>query len=125
MTTEPYLKTFQLDSTMDLEINDLQKIPMITGGNKVAQDTKILFMTIIGDNIFHLDMGFDFDAATFLYSDNVLIDEITRTMEQYRFLKSIEKIDILEKNSITRTVEARVTVKMYTEEELTISVVIS
>ena len=124
MTSEPYKKTIELDSQMDIVIDGANQFGMVIGAEKVAQDLAVLFRTIVGDNIFHLDMGFDFNAVTLNYSEQVIKDEITSTLDQYIYVKEIVSIVVISEDRTNRSVQVRIVVKMYTEEELTVSVVL-
>ena len=126
MVLEPYGRTFKLDNQMDIVINDLNRIGMVTGEEKVAQDVQVLFRTHLDDNIFHRDFGLDFEAITLMdYSHNVIKSTIAEAMGQYRFLKEILSIgvrDVFENNA--KNIEITLQLVLYNEEEIRLSVVV-
>lgn len=125
VTTEAYGITFQLDSGMDVVINSLKKFAMIEDKEKVAQDLELLFRTHLKDNIFKPEMGLDFAAITFNYADEVIKTEFTTALKQYRFINEILSIEVERiEDSGTMSFRINFKVKMYTGEELSLSVVI-
>ena len=125
MTLEPYKKTLKLDDQMDLTIDSLQVMEMTQGSAKVAQDLEVLFRTHLNDNIFHPNLGLDFEAITVNYSDNVIKDEFRQALIQYPYVKEIVDISVSRAYSESEVqITVDITITMYTEEELSLSVTI-
>ena len=123
--TEIYLKTFEIDSDGDLVIDDMKRIPMITGHDKIKQDVKILLETFKGDDTFHLDFGFDYKQVADSDDDKILLAQLLQAaIFKYQFAKSVDIDNIVDvpqgDGSYQRYVD--VTVLLFTEEELQLTV---
>ncbi len=122
----PYGKTFELDNQMDLVIDDLNKLVIIDGQDKISQDMQVLFRTHLDDNIFHRSFGINFDAiALSKYSPVVIKGIVAEVMNTYRFIKQVKAIyveETYENNEKNITISMQII--LYSEEEVRLSVVI-
>jgi hypothetical protein len=102
-TPIPYRRTLLLDDTGDLSIDGSGKMVMTTtDAQKREQDIGIYLKTIVGEDIFATDMGFDLMAAKENpFSPSRIEFEIRKAIEQYRArydrpnrIKSIDSITV-------------------------------
>ena len=85
-TPPPYRRTLLLDDTGDLHFDGSGKFVMTTTDDqKRKQDINIYMKTILGEDIFATDMGFDIiTAKSAPFSRERIEYEIRNTLEQYR-----------------------------------------
>jgi len=90
-----YGKTFRLDSNGDIVINELKRLEMVEGLDKVAQDVSVILKTVRGS--FPLDPDFGVDYIRIVesgFSKKVIKSEIRRALSRYPYLKSIDSIEV-------------------------------
>lgn len=114
----PYRRTILLDNKGDLQFDGSGKLVMtITDAEKREQDIKIYMKTILGEDIFNREMGFDIISAKEAPFSPARIEyEIRKTIKQYQNradrpnrIKEISSIVIGEPN-VDRSVEVSVNV---------------
>jgi len=101
--------TLQVDSNGDLYFDNDNRLQIIGGkkniagneintiGNKVEQDLQILFRTMLGDNIFHANVGLDFvTIMASNFQSNVVTQLIKRAFNTYAFKSSIDDIQVID-----------------------------
>ena len=90
-----YGKTLELDGNGDLKLNEIKRINQIIMANKVKQDLTVLLKTQKGSDCFNPDFGLDMVKIVNYGYDKRMIDlELRRALSRYRYLKSIECIEI-------------------------------
>jgi len=99
--------TLKLDSDGDLSFNSDNTLEVIGGKqiingvevdtlrDKISQDLRILFRTMLGDNLFHTSMGLDFVSIIGGdYQDHIVKPILERTFLGYAFANQIKEIKI-------------------------------
>lgn len=102
--------TLQLDSEGDLFFDGDNRLGWVGGkvyrgdvevdtkGSKIQQDMSVLFRTMRGDNIFHINVGLDYETLVAgKFEDHIVDSVIRQTLATYSFAFRIDQI------SITRT----------------------
>ena len=99
--------TLQVDDDGDLYFDPDNRLQMIGGtkdvagetietiGPKIEQDMQILFKTMLGDNIFHANVGMDFvTVIASNYQPQIVEQIIKRALATYAFKTEIDSIVI-------------------------------
>lgn len=88
-------KTFKLDSSGDIVINELKRLETVEGLDKVAQDIRVILKTVKGSFPFDPDFGVDYIKIVESGFNRKLIEnEIRKALSKYPYLKSIDSIEI-------------------------------
>lgn len=116
-----YGKTFKLDAnTGDLSITS-QRIDMVEEGDKVQQDLRIIFQTVIGESILHRGMGF-----WSVYSDESITIKNARkrvvdALAQYHFPLTLREFK-LDEDRVNRVVTIELSVTLLSGAELEVHI---
>lgn len=116
-----YGKTFKLDvNTGDLSITS-QRIDMVNEGDKVQQDLRIIFQTVIGESILHRGMGF-WSA----YSDESITirnarKRVTNALAQYQYPLTLQSFK-LDEDRINRMITIDLSVILLSGVELEVQI---
>jgi|Deesub1362B_J571_1020462.scaffolds.fasta_scaffold21281_2 phage baseplate assembly protein W len=107
-----YAKTFKLDSSGDVIYSELNRVELISGAEKVAQDIWVILHTIKGSDIFNPELGVDyFKIVESGYNRKIIEYEIRRALRNYPYLRSIDSIEVSEPDSNRRvTISIRLTI---------------
>jgi|Deesub1362A_J573_1020465.scaffolds.fasta_scaffold00761_29 phage baseplate assembly protein W len=90
-----YGRTFKLDTSGDIVINELKCIEMVDGIDKVAQDIHIILKTVKESFPFDANFGMDyFQIIESDYSKQLIESEVVKALANYPFIKSIDEIEI-------------------------------
>lgn len=92
------MKTFYVNpNTGDIEIDNLNNIKMIEGSGEVKQRTELSLKTNKGEWVFNLDFGISWlDYFNNRISQEKLIQEITRTLQDDDAIEDIDYVNIVE-----------------------------
>jgi|Deesub1362B_J571_1020462.scaffolds.fasta_scaffold00148_6 phage baseplate assembly protein W len=107
-----YGETLKLDSSGDLVFNQLNRLEMVDGAEKVAQDIRIILKTIKGSDPFYPEMGVDyFKIFESSFNKKLIEAEIRKALSRYSYLKSIDEIEVSDLDSDRKvTITLRLTV---------------
>ncbi|RLI74126.1 hypothetical protein DRP05_10630 [Archaeoglobales archaeon] len=98
-------KTFKIDSSGDLVINELKRIEIVEELEKVAQDVSVILKTVKGSYPFDPDFGVDYIKIVESGFNRMQIeDEIKKALNKYPYLKSIDSIEISDPDKNRRIV---------------------
>jgi hypothetical protein len=118
-----YGETLKLDDQMDIVVDELKRIPLVTDLDKVQQDLKVLFRTFLGDDIFHTTYGLDFITIDELGTVEVKRREIQAAAMKYKYTKRVILIDITQDQVGGAWIETwKVTLLLLSGEEITVEV---
>lgn len=89
------MQDFKFDTTGDLVIDSLKRVPSVDGSNKVKQDIVHILKCVKGSDVFHPDFGVDWLKIKQSGYNRMLIEhEIRKALRNYDKIKSIDRIEI-------------------------------
>jgi hypothetical protein len=120
-----YGVTFQLDSQMDVVINNLKRVGLVDDKEKVQQDLEVLFRTHLGDDIFATGFGLDFAQIMAIGTNEVKIRELEIAARKYKYTKEVSEVSVqqVQVQGIWKEYWS-ITITLYTGEELKTLVII-
>lgn len=91
-----YGKTIFLDSNGDVQFDSVKKLKLTAADTeKVPQDCRVALKTILTEDIFSPSFGFDMlKIKAHGYNKQLIEAEITAALKKYKYLKSIDKLDV-------------------------------
>lgn len=116
-----YGRTFKLNAnTGDLSITS-ERIDMVKEGDKVQQDLRIIFQTVVGENILHRAMGF-WSA----YSDEDITirnarKRIVNALAQYQYPLTLQEFKI-DEDKANRAITIKLSVTLLSGVELEVHI---
>ena len=106
----------------DLIIDELKRVPTITGSQKPGQDIFVLLKTHLGEDIFHPDTGFDIVSIVQSdYDEDLIRLEVLKALQQYPYLESVDEIIVHPPDS-DRKVVVDIRITLLTKEEYELGV---
>ena len=94
------MQDIKFDTTGDLVIDSLKRVPSVDGSNKVKQDIVHILKCVKGSDAFHPDFGVDWIKIKQSGYNRALIEhEIRKALANYKKIKSIDRIEISEPDS--------------------------
>jgi len=103
------MQDFKFDTTGDLVIDSLKRIPSVSSADKVKQDIVHILKCVKGSDAFHPDFGVDWLKIKRSGYNRMLIEhEIRKALADYDKIKSIDKIEISEPDA-----NRKVKIKLY------------
>ena len=95
----------------DIKINEINQFMVIEGAEKIKQDLTVLLRTQKGTDCFNPDFGLDMlKIVDYSYDKRIIDLELRRALGRYKYLKSIEGIEIGEPDENRKvTVNIRLT----------------
>lgn len=116
-----YGTTFLLDTNGDIQFNEINKLVMTsTDSEKVIQDIKITLKTILSEDIFSPEFGFDMlKIKQHGYNKQLIEAEVRRALKKYKYLKSIDRVQVSQPDS-NRSVQ--VNVNLTTTKDLSLAI---
>jgi len=89
-----YGRTFKLDDDGDLSITS-ERIDLVEGDDKIIQDMRVLFQTVIGENILHLGFGFlKITEDKSFFTEKGLEAQARITLDQYHYELVVNKVTV-------------------------------
>lgn len=118
-------KTLKLDSDFDLVVDGDGKLVLVESEEKVQQDLTYLLHLMVGEDIFNPEFGTNLIAMTYARTDKELYDIVEAAVTQYEWLFSLDEVELVSIDRVTRTMVLRIKLTVGEQaEEITTSVVV-
>ncbi|WP_158058260.1 GPW/gp25 family protein [Halorussus halophilus] len=101
-------KTLALESSGDLEVNELNTIRWVRGHEAVVQDLKVTLATIQGEDPFDPEHGLDMFAATGTSEPRLKL-EVVQALDRDDRVKKVDEVVIDRDDSRRASVQVTVT----------------